>query len=406
MIWILIAFMAYSLADAISSRGLFAWPLVYAHFFVATFGTLSWRVAAQGWRIRRIRLSALYMIFVLCNAAMLTFQEPIFWQYVFGDIATLILPAVFFFLFSNSALLSTSNVWLPKLAVASIAIYSLSPLIAEAGLGRNYAPPHLLAMAYPAYAVFTSGNASRVFWWGILIWVTLLALGCGQRTNVVLIGLSFFLFATRFYRPTANEAVLIAGGIVVSATLALAITTIYGGKLQRLAYESSYLQRFTKSGFVMDGSDESLAGRFDEVKDAILSQPHSALQLAIGRGVGASFIIKESNPERNVKESGTVHNMHFGPGMVFYRYGAIGIGLLAASVFIAFRSFFRDSFSLRRPKPEASGQYFLFGILILYLVNFLLRNVMTDPIFSMAIAAVWVGHSLGKKPLVGSRARK
>ncbi|MEM7284700.1 MAG: hypothetical protein AAF438_24190, partial [Pseudomonadota bacterium] len=92
---------------------------------------------------------------------------------------------------------------------------------------------------------------------------------------------------------------------------------------------------------------------------------------------------------RNVSHEGEVHNIHFGPLLVYFRYGILGSMVYLSLVVLAFRSVLK----LRRryQSKTATPQEFVFTLtVVLYLFDWLLRNVLVDPLWSYALAGFLV----------------
>ena len=80
-----------------------------------------------------------------------------------------------------------------------------------------------------------------------------------------------------------------------------------------------------------------------------------------------------------------MHNVHFGPQLMLFRYGLAGLALLAILLLHAVAVTWR---CLRqRGPPEAVPARLLFALgTTLFLIEFLFRNVLPNPVFSFFVA--------------------
>jgi hypothetical protein len=120
--------------------------------------------------------------------------------------------------------------------------------------------------------------------------------------------------------------------------------TAVGTNFTQAVTDSHYRQ------FAATGTDDSIDGRFEEAIDIIYNTRHftSPLQAIIGHGHGATYIARYSDPGRNLRNDGRVHNIHITPFLLFYRYGLLGLLIYALTTILVFNRLFsllRDGLS-------------------------------------------------------------
>ncbi len=385
MLFITGAFCVYALADASLSRGVAFWPAVYGLIILA-FAVRLLSACTLKRSVPLDRISILFMASCLVFLLRTLSQRTAIPVYILGDCATVALPLLCYLVVRTSLSESHLRSLTRSIGIFSVFAYGLSPFIAESGLGREFAPPSIAAMTLPILFLLESKKwTGRIFWLLCTSLVCLLSFYCGQRTNVFVIAIAFILYGIPYFlklHARSKVAILVSLPALFSAVLALYL-------LEHNAVGVTSLD-FGRMGTVLDalkGEDDSIDHRGDEVAD-VLAFERSTAGIIFGEGFGATYTVKYSYPERNVYEGEVVHNIHFGPALVFHRYGVLGLIFLATicycTLFVYIRAFF----------GFYSGQYFrridiyFSGVMIIYVISFCLRSVMTDPFFSFSLAVV------------------
>lgn len=381
------AFLGYFLLDATFARGV----LYRQEAFMVIWGLVALMLL---FNLRRLLVtwgSLLYALGLLVALAMVSFQSPVYLNYVLGDIATTSLPLMLFLLIRAGHLRITARS-LFFLYAGGVVIYSLSPLLSEPGLGRNFAPPNSALLFLAVYFLFKPtpvGNGTHL---GRVLYgtVLLLSLFCGQRSaffSLLILTAFAFIWENRLSNPGVLGP-LMAAIFTISFVAVVFEKPIEDGIDSLLSHQS--LARFRSMDAPGSGLDTSVSNRFLEVSDALKYNNATFLQTVLGKGHGATYEIYESYPARNIVDGLFVHNIHFGPAMVLYRYGLIGV--------IAGAVFYLNVFSAFRLGPATSYELCLFLAILCYSINFLFRNVVTDPVFSLFIASYCANRSLQWQP--------
>jgi hypothetical protein len=140
------------------------------------------------------------------------------------------------------------------------------------------------------------------------------------------------------------------------------------------------------SGLARPAEDPAISGRASEagmvLADIGRRHPLSAL---VGMGHGAVFKPDAWSQSQTISEEGFVHNVHTGPVLMLFRYGALGVAAyLLVFVHVTFTScrLFR-----RRQDPARDAARFLYAFgTLLFMIEFLARNVLPNPLFSFFLA--------------------
>lgn len=261
-------------------------------------------------------------------------------------------------------------------------------------------PPHMFLMAatWAGVAMVHDGRA-RSLLIGLLVLELLLSYYSGQRTNVVLwvvFGLIVFVL-----RSTIRQKALALLGVMAIGVVLLGAATDVPRQLAREVGASVIADtRFLQ---LQDGPDESLLGRYLEVRDVWLNMTHDwdTGDWILGVGHGATFRPFFWYPERNMK-NGRTHNIHFGPMLVFYRYGVVGLGVfLAFAVYVGVR--LMRSGGRHKRDPDGWWDLTVDVACVGGILTFLLFNALQDPVIAFTIAAfLGPGHLRGVGEEVGA----
>jgi hypothetical protein len=378
----------YILADYSLARGVPFWAASYALLvgssllLLATDLRLTARVVADSLAIRiGLLLWAVWFLAVIA-------QPVVYLKYVIGDAATVLLPLIYLALglACRDLFLLPENRWF---ILAAVVLGSLAaPFIAVGMVGRNFDPPHYFLFASLWIALFRSpGRIRGLVIASAIIVALLLSLGSGQRSGVVVAFLCAMVVIWMRLRARGINVLFVSTTAiaVVAALAALPLGYALSGQGVSGVAAKALLEdsRMHKTG----ADDASILVRLREGQD-VLHQHRarsSNVQRLIGNGHGSYYVPNASYVPRNLTEEGYVHNIHFGPLLVLHRYGYAGLGVLLAIVFLIVRDltgrkrWWADGRSIR---PES---VFLVAVII-GLINFSLRNSLTDPVFSYCLA--------------------
>ena len=296
------------------------------------------------------------------------YQYP---RYIMTDLIASILPLLLLITALRFPDLLLSKRIVIAMALVSFAAASLSVTIAEQA--SRHEPPStlLMAAAWAAFFVMPSARAKKVSAAGLIV-LLILAIASGERTAALLwlfLGMAgWFLVALR-----------LRGLIWISTLLAVvvAVTIFFFGESLLLAVASTRFESLAQGEL-----DESLLSRVLEVRD---TWSQWTLAQWYGFGHGATYLPDASYLSRNFTEHSRVHNIHFGPMLLLYRYGLPGLFLY----FWLIVDVGRFAMALKAAGYDhEQGFVYLFFTLGLtgHLVSFLMFNIIPDPAFSYVLA--------------------
>lgn len=231
--------------------------------------------------------------------------------------------------------------------------------------------------------------ADRFRWLGWVMVASLvpIAVASGSRTALgvwLLAGLITGLLSDRKLR-------LVMGGLLLmaAASLALAVPEVQAEVDERRA---AVLQRARLATFQSGQRDMSTLARVVEVKDAweTMSEEGTPLTHVGGFGHGASYVPTTNLILVNVGDDGRIHNIHFTPMLVLFRYGAVGLFLYVALLVWILLNAWR---ALRRRTDAFT--VVLFVAVVGSVGDAMVRNSFADPSFSLVIAAAAVVTQMG-----------
>lgn len=104
-----------------------------------------------------------------------------------------------------------------------------------------------------------------------------------------------------------------------------------------------------------------------------------------GAGHGAVIAPEEWRSPRTISADGFVHNVHFGPQLMLFRYGIVGVALYLLILLHAATVLIRCLRERGPPEPEDPQLLFALGT-TLFLLEFMFRNVLPNPLFSFFVA--------------------
>lgn len=323
-----------------------------------------------------------YRLMLVWLSLALLFCIPVLWQtflypgYVVGDLASILCPL----------LLILVGLRYPEIFTLRRGLLLLSGLlllgvILGMAVGqyqdRFEAPVSLLFVVGWSVVLFSKNPMTKLLGLSVLVVLLVIAFASGERTSVVLWIISLLL--TLFVVLRLNAVSLIGVGA------ALLMLVVFGGQIATVIVQDIVEQsRFSTAATVEE--DQSLLERYDEARDVLRMLQNASFKThLLGHGHGAAYQPHYSYIERNVTRERLVHNVHFGPLLVYFRYGLIGavlyLGLLVQIV--------RGLLQLRRDHQsnEASTEQFVFTTAVtLYFADWMLRNVLVDPVFSYVMA--------------------
>lgn len=144
---------------------------------------------------------------------------------------------------------------------------------------------------------------------------------------------------------------------------------------------------------------ESVYDRFCEVINVLYNISDLWPSALTGFGHGSAYA---TYPDRinigsiavNLTEEGLVHNIHFGPLMLLFRYGILGVILYIVFIIVLIKGFFFAKYLYNEITAlRIDGNYFSvklfyinYFIYMFLLVRFHVANSLTEPFFGLSLA--------------------
>jgi hypothetical protein len=305
-------------------------------------------------------------------------QAVVYPTYIIGDLASLGFPLLLF-------LAGTAE---PRLLRNPRLHLSLGLVLAAAAFlavnfpdrsGRFEPPSTFLVSLVCVWGILGQRGTRRAVMFGILGLLFVVAFASEVRTAPVLILLALTL---TYVLAGANPRTILTGVMLLGAGAVAVQSSSAVRSAERFLLETRFKRLVT--GEV----DESLLTRLQEARDVLRTaeREFTPLNVVLGAGHGATYQPYESLVERNLTAEGRVHNIHHGPALMGFRYGVVGlIALLGLWVLVA-QSLIR-LWRAGSPGVVSTRVHAIFTVsLILFLIDFTLRNVITDPLFSYSLA--------------------
>lgn len=321
-----------------------------------------------------VAVSAAYLI----PAALLPQGRTL--QHVAVDFATTMVPIGFFAL-GSMAPQTFRRILEPRWVLVFVLASLCAPLIVlEQQWARSFEPPDVGVIVLLAVVAITEPRrwAREPAAVGLAVFAVLAGLS-GSRSIFFIAVIAFAL--TLLANRTAR----------VLALLGLLAALIVWAAAPRLPTEDFRDSRFFRStSRVLDamrpGGVELTSGRLRE--NALIfadMRTRSTAWTLVGIGHGAVFEPEDWHQPRTISEEGFVHNVHMGPVLMLFRYGVAGLALYAAVLIHAAVTTVR--LLRRRATPGADATALLYALgTSLFMVEFVARNVLPNPLFSFFLA--------------------
>lgn len=297
--------------------------------------------------------------------------------YVVGDFFVVLLPLLMTLVFLAEPAALTSPASLGVLG-ALLFLAAVEAHTVGEEMGRSDPPSVLLISMTWAMALHRHNRGLQLFGWSSALAVGYLSFASGYRTHFVLwlFALPLLLLVLRGIRTTILASIILTAALVVSPLVGYPLNlteAVQGGRF---------------STVLGNANDASLQTRFEEAGDALSTASETWLpgQAVFGGGFGATYIPQTVIIEQNVNRYGTVHNIHIGPVLIFFRFGILGLLIFIGLVKITIVGLIRARDELLQ--GTSLGPVIFSAGAALFLVDFLLRNSSVQPAMAMALGAV------------------
>ena len=386
LLWILIG--VFHCWDYTSPRGVPFWAESAAIFvFMATILCL---VQSKGVLPTRPLVYATCFGLFFSIIALLPPLPPI--SYLLGDFALFaVVPLLIWVGLRNSELEDIFKFLIPLCALAAF----IAPIFEDfwelgtAYRNGRYDPPSVLLVTYFAYMTLHNRSVKSAAFalCGFLV-VCALCFYSQERTAVI-----FCIVALGLAAASLTHSIL-----TIALVSIISIFTLSYSLLPALGNVS--IGRFS---LLVGGLDQSMINRIWEGYDvwSTLENGH-VLHWLVGYGHGAIFQSVWAETTLNMSNTGTIHNIHFGPLLILYRYGAIGL-VIAATITIKIVSFLIRTIRVRNDYDFVTRRTkLIFGTsAALLILEFNLRNVFNDPLSWLVVLYCMMQNSTTASGLSG-----
>lgn len=309
--------------------------------------------------------------------------------WLIGDFLIMAAPLTFILIYNYIGIPALSVRKTVILVIAVSAAVSINTIF-QIGAGNlfRFKAPSLMLITL-AWGLALGKPTPRLAVLGIFL-VTLLAslaFLSGSRSAVGFLVLVPFVFKVLQWILTGATQASINATRLRSSVIALVALALVATPAALAVIDEEFVEAF------LYGKRGSIEARFIESED-ILAQVKSdwtPLNYLLGQGHGATWVpltvVDSATLVQNTGESGEIHNIHFGPMLIFYRYGVLGslvfLGIGASFFFSLYQLTYRG---VSRPSLilVASGTYLLLSI-----PNFGFRNVMNGLDFPLMVSAYY-----------------
>lgn len=384
MRWALITSIClFSIYNGMDPRVLAGQRLAYAMTFL--FAALAATATLHGRKLRGkdaksvALLVALFLAFLLPTLT----QAVVYPHYVAGDLASLLMPILFWVAMRGYPSLLRASSFGALIAAGAVAAM-LAPSFADAG-GRYEAPSPFVIGSLWFGVFYARGRTSLLIQVVLVPLVLWLAFASGFRSSALLVPIGAMV-AVVLRRRTLRTAVVLAIGVLAAMPFVwnFAEATLW-----------STLRESRFRPFLFGEVDESMLTRFLESADALstVRSEWGPVNYLLGSGHGATYLPNLSLEARNLTAEGRIHNIHITPALILFRYGLLGAGVMIYGLVRL-----AVGFQTVRNTPSSSQLASAYAIIVvLYVADSSMRNNLVDPGFSFALAALFTLASAAHK---------
>lgn len=373
----------------------------YAAVCILTAGMLAIKPRRWDFSINSIPLLQGWLAVSIIGFAMVLAQPSRHLSYVFGDAVSFTLPVLLALFTSRQPDVFTRVSSLKWIGILLIIATGVAIVFPDQQSNRFQEPSMLLVAA--VWVLLTVKSRPAITLLGIVatIGVALVTLLSGARFALVIwVAMGGTLVALGL-TSRAAKMIYYFGGTVIAICLALGL--VGSGEMTNLSdlRVANLIDRL-KAGDIYYSivEDGSMKNRFLEADDALNTRwtQQGVAQWVFGSGHGATFETGYAYYGDRPLSDGSVHHIHFGPVLLYYRYGLPGLAVYLCFALSCFRQLLFLRWADRDHQLFAPSLVFTLGSLGI-LANFLLFNQLVDPIASFAMAGqvvtrqIWLQQS-------------
>lgn len=347
--------------------------------YAAILASVLLALAAQPWRYKVSgRIAAAIALWMLLSTLWLlpvagfSIVYPV---YVFGDTASIVLPAMFLMAgLANPGLFTSRLTWqiLGCFCLGGVLVATASGVL----LGQSrFEPPHIVLLGLAGVILTRGSFGGRALSIALLVICLVSAYLSGSRTALIV-----WLLGALYVAYVSLPLKVLLPVIALSTVLFVSFSQdVVKFAVERMLQETRFREN------VEGKVDASIISRFSEARDVLDEFNRSPPgMMLIGKGHGATYA-PVTMPLRNVTDEGRVHNIHFSPMLILYRYGIIGFIFYAALLITSIAMLIRHRQIFQAGHLDRNDQlYTLMGGL--YLASGIPENVFVDPLFSFVLA--------------------
>ena len=381
---------SYAILDSLSTGLGESQRLSYSVVCLLTAIAIVVKRPSHGFSVLNATTMRLWLFASLVGFVMIAFQPNKHTLYILGDAAsfsyTLLLgavasryPEVFFS--------SNSRGWLCLMLFGAMCA---APFFPSSGSSR-FREPQLMLAALLWVHIATERSPRRVAIASAAMMITVaVTLFSGARFVLMLsVGMGAALVmaghATKAIRYTTYACSLLA--MLFAVFGALSVNSLDSVEHLRVV---GLVQKVMAGDLLTEIiEDGSMHNRFLESDDALYTRWHSQhpIEWVLGSGHGAVFDTTHPIYSDRPLEDGSVHHIHFGLVLLYYRYGVQGL-LIYASLLIGAVTSLLEARRLDRDSPQYKSTVTFSIAALAYLANLLICNQLVDPILSYAFAGL------------------
>ena len=326
-----------------------------------------------------VALSLVYQLPIL-------FRSQIDWGSSLGDFAIFVFPAIILLL----GIKSQGAIYTKKLLIALGVVLFIASLLSffspfKTIYGR-YEPTHILLIAMLLiFSVRATSPQKKTLFFLILLLVSYLTAFSHQRTNILLILLGGVL--TLLFAKTNKYIMFLLFLVIPFLLVSYIFVSNNSNTLPKIPEISQLYVTSTRFSKLSEGDDESLGNRLLEAQDVlrVINNEWIFYDYILGFGHGATYSSYGGYYNTaNLNPDGSIHNIHFTPIMILYRYGLVGM----IFGFIVIVAVLQDIYKFIGTKGKYIQTEFAVFILAMTftLLSSLLRNIFQDPLISYTVA--------------------
>lgn len=331
----------------------------------------------------------LLLIFCAVGVFSSIFNNEIHMGWFLSDVALWLLLCSFIILFSSLNNTHHVNIVLSLMILEFWFCGLIGFLWGERLNGRFEAPVLFVVAGLPLMLVYAR---SYIFTIGVIAHLAsgYFCFASGDRT-ATLVWCFFSVFSIYYWVVRSGDSLYFLSKIVLLFLVSIICFLSFGflSKTIKPFFQTTRIYNIVSSGNPLHEAsvDNSVLRRIDEVKDSLqyMEEDGSILRYVFGFGHGAAFVARLAQTNSiNMDRAGKIHNIHFGPMLVFFRYGIIGLLFYLIFLVKVFATFIE--LCVHPGRYKNFNNIVLSGTVITYTLSGFMRNEFANPLFLLLIS--------------------